>query len=783
MKKVKSFLIICSFWLFIGLTNIIAQGPVQTIKGRVVDADSEISIPGVNVVVMETSPQKGTITDMDGYFMIEDVPVGRYTIQISFLGYEPAVLSEVLIGSGKEVVLNVTLKETFQQLNEVVIKPQQRKDKAQNNMATLSARSFTVEEAGRFAGGWNDPSRLAGSFAGVTMAEGVNDNAIVVRGNAPKGILWRLEGVEIPAPNHLNGINNGGGIETVFSMNMLDNSDFFTGAFPAEYGNAMSGVFDTKFRKGNNDKRESAFQIGSQGIDISSEGPFKKGGDASYLFNYRYSTMGLIGQLADMDVGLPNYQDLSFKVNLPTEKAGTFSVWGIGGKSNVAFEPDEDPNEWETSWDNNEYDTGSEIAAGGINHRFNFGHKTYVFSSIVGAYDGFSNVSDQLQRDGSMIPIADHSEDNYRLIMSSYLNHKFGNRHTNRTGVTYTNLSFDLDIQGNPNPGVEDELVRIAYQTDNSYMMQAYTQSKFRVAPTFDVNAGINFTYFGLNEELIPEPRLGITWRFIPKHSFSLAYGKHSRLEPLRFYLAQDEAGSYLNPDLQVTKADHFVFSYDWRVSDNVSIKIEPYYQKLYDVPVLAGGSESLINYEWDMYFTDPLVNDGTGSNIGVDVTVERYMKDGYYYMVTGSFFDSKYKGGDGIERNTSYNRNMVINLLGGKEWKVRENNLLSVNGKLAFMGGNRFTPPDQELSKESEMVVLDESKAFEWQEENKLFVDIAVNYRINRNKVSHVLILQGKNVLMTEEMFGWAYDFKQEKVVSHGMTMIYPFFSYRLEF
>ncbi|TLX76943.1 hypothetical protein E9993_04465 [Labilibacter sediminis] len=757
--------------------------PTQNVKGNVVDTDTHQTLPGVNVYIVGTIPPIGTITDFDGNFILEDVPVGRYNIQFSFMGYEAAMFNEINVGSGKEVELNVKLKESFKQLEEVVVKPKDRKDKPQNIMATLSARSFSVEEAMRYAGGWNDPSRLAGSFAGVSMAEGVNDNAIVIRGNAPKGIVWRLEGVEIPAPNHLNGVNNGGGIETVFSVNMLANSDFFTGAFPAEYGNAMSGAFDMKFRNGNNDKRESTFQIGSQGIDISSEGPFKNGGEESYLFNYRYSTMGLVGSMLDGNFGLPNYQDLSFKVNLPTKHAGDFSVWGIAGLSNVAFDPDEDPNEWSNTFDNNKYDTHSDIVASGINHKKSVGKKSYLNSSLAVTYDKFSMESDQLQRDESIIPLARHNEDNTRMIASSYINHKFGNRHTNRTGITYTRWHYNLDVMGNPEPGEQEELIRVADQSGNTGYVQAYSQSKWRVSPVFDVNAGVNVSYFGVNNETFFEPRFGTTWRFVPKHSVSLAYGKHSRLEPIRFYESVDENHQPLNPDLEVTKAHHIVFSYDYRINDNMKLKIEPYYQYLYDVPVVEGSSISLINYEWDMYFNDGLINTGTGTNIGIDVTLERYMKNGLYYMFTGSIFDSKYVGGDGIERNTSFNRNYVLNLLGGKEWKVRENNVLGINGKLSFMGGNRFTPPDQEASKVNETVVLDETRAYEWQEESKVFLDIALSYRVNQKNIAHVFSLQAKNALMESEMFGWAYDFEHQKVVEHGLTMVYPFFTYRIEF
>ncbi|WP_068472389.1 TonB-dependent receptor [Saccharicrinis aurantiacus] len=765
------------------LSRVEAQQLFQNIKGTVLDADSHQPLPGVNVYILDSNPTLGTITSPEGDFLLNNVPIGRHNIQFSFLGYEAAIIREVVVGSAKEVVLNIKLKEQFNALNEIVVKPEERKDKPQNSMATLSARSFSVEEAMRYAGGWNDPARLASSFAGVSMAEGVNDNAIVIRGNAPKGILWRLEGVEIPAPNHLNGVNNGGGIETVFSVNMLANSDFFTGAFPAEYGNAMSGAFDMRFRTGNNQKRESTFQVGSQGIDISSEGPLKKGSEASYLFNYRYSTMGLIGNIMDGNFGLPAYQDLSFKVHLPTSQAGEFSLWGIGGLSSVAFDPDSDPMEWKNTFDNNKYDTGSDIAATGMNHKINIGSKSYVNTSLALTYDRFTMVSDQINADQSSVALANHYEDNTKLIISSYINHKFNNKHSNRTGINYTTQWYDIDVQGNPNPEEQPGLIEITDQNGTAEYMQLYSQSKFRIKPTWDVNVGIHASYYGVNNELVFEPRLGSTWRFIPMHSFSLAYGKHSKLEPLRFYEASGSNGDLLNPDLAVTKAHHFVFSYDYRINSNLKLKVEPYYQHLYDVPVVEGSTISLINYEWDMYFSDPLNNSGTGSNVGVDITLERYMKEGLYYMLTGSIFDSKYIGGDRVEYNTSFNRNFVFNLLGGKEWAVKGNNTIGLNGKLTYMGGNRFTPPDQEASHQAQMVVLDESKAFEWQEENKLFLDIGINYRINKSKVAHVITIQAKNVLMQSEMFGWAYDFEQQKVVEHGLTMMYPYLTYRLEF
>lgn len=251
---------------------------------------------------------------MDGNFRLESVPVGRHNFKITYVGYESFTLSEILVGSGKEVVLEIELKQSSMTLGDVVVRANTNKDQPLNSMASLSARTFSVEETSRYAGGLDDPARLASAFAGVTTTQTAS-NAIIIRGNSPRGVLWRFEGVDIPAAFHFPNVDFiGGGGVTVLSNQMLRNSDFYTGAFPAEYGNASSGVFDIKMRTGNSEKREYTAGISLLGTDFSAEGPFVKGKQASYLFNYRYSTLGYIGKIMNLP-NLPTYQDLSFKLN------------------------------------------------------------------------------------------------------------------------------------------------------------------------------------------------------------------------------------------------------------------------------------------------------------------------------------------------------------------------------------------------------------------------------------------------------------------------------------
>lgn len=758
--------------------------PTQVIKGQVIDQQSQIELIGAHVFVEGTS--LGDATDPNGNFRIKNVPVGRHTIKVMYIGYKSRIIPEIMVGSAKEVVLTVELQEDIIEGQEIVVTPQVDKNMPLNTMSTVSARSFSVEETRRYAGGFDDPARLASSFAGVTYGN-AQDNAIIIRGNAPKGLLWRLEGVEIPNPNHFpDGNVMGGGMFTIFSNHLLANSDFMTGAFPAEYGNALSGVFDMKFRNGNSDVREYTFQAGMLGIDFSTEGPFSSKSNASYLVNYRYSTFGLIMDLGLVDTEqVPRYQDLSFKVHVPTQHAGTFALWGIGSIDDIEEFEEPNPELWEEDWDRIKFDGGFNTSALGLNHRFIFGKSTYLNSTIANTtYDmtfDMDRLDDQLQlRDNELAEIFDG-----RSTVTTTLNHKFSARLNQSTGVTWNYLYYDLNLESTTDNDPE------TYQTyvdekGHSQHWQAFTQVQYNITADMAVNAGVHAEYFVLNSNYSVEPRAGITWGFHPRHSISLGYGRHSQLEDLQYYLARrstPEGIEMPNKDLDFTYADHVVLAYDFRLSENTRIKIEPYYQYLSNVPVRDETSFSFLNLKDERYYNEPLVNEGTGENIGVDLTFEKFLSDGYYYLVTASLFDSKYVGGDGVERDTRYNRAYVINALGGKEFQVRDRNMLGINARFTYMGGERISPVMRTLSLQEERVIHDESRAFEASLDGSHYLDFTTTYRINKTNVSHIIALQIKNMLGSPNDYGWVYNYKEEALKRSQEVIVLPSISYKIEF
>ena len=758
------------------------------VRGQVIDIESQTPLAFASIAVITTDPVLGTITDDNGHFRLENVPVGRHDIKVSYMGYENQVIPELMVSTGKELVLTIKMKEQISELKEVTVKAYTKKDKPLNSMATVSARAFSVEEARRYAGGWDDPARLAASFAGITT-DVIRDNTIIIRGNSPKGLLWRLEGIEIPNPSHFANLTTfgGGGISALSAL-VVGNSDFFTGAFPAEYGNAVSGVFDIKLRSGNNEKHEHAVQIGTIGLDISSEGPLGDNTRASYLFNYRYSTLGLIRSVFPEEIKdfMPVYQDLSFKINMPTKKSGIFSVWGLASDDSDDMKAEQDSSLWEMVDDRMDGTLKQRIGGLGLNHRYIFQKNAWLNTSLAVTGDYMKYEGEILGYDLNRYENEYIDVRNYKYTFTSVYNRKFSAKHANRTGFIVDNMHYNTVLKHAP---VYDQgLVSEVDEKGASFFVQVFTQSKFNITKRFMINAGLRGHYFDLNSELVIEPRIGLTYNIGKAQSVSLGYGKHSRLEPLSLYFAgvNDGSGIYQpNKDMKVSKAHHFVLAYDISLNPNLRLKIEPYTQFLFDVPVIPDSNFSVLNMDADFYFNEELINTGTGRNMGIEVTLERFLKDGYYFLFTASLFDSKYKGDDGIERNTRFNTQYVFNFLYGKEWIAgkQNNKIIGVNAKMNFFGGRRTTPVNDIESDLTQDVVYHYSQLYEDKEPDKIHVSATVNYRINKKYHSSIWSLQMVNIFMAKENYGLYYNYKTRQVERFEFAVLVPNISYKIEF
>ena len=763
-------------------TTILSAQPTQTVRGTVTDLASGKPVAAAFVVLRNAGFSESTIADSTGSFTIRHILVGRYDVHISCAGYEPSVIREVLAGSAKEIFLSAELKQKPALLNEIIITPAADKQKPFNTGAAISARTLSVEEAKRYAGGFDDPARLVAAFAGVSSNAG--NNAIIVRGNNPQSLQWKMEGIEIPSPNHLGDMRVfGGGGVTALSTQLLARSDFYSGAMPATYSNALSGVFDIFMRKGNDQQREHTFQLGVVGIDVASEGPFKKGGKSSYLFNYRYSTLALVAPLLAENAGGIRYQDLSFKLNFPTKKAGTFSVWGMGLRDRMSADAKRDISKWAYDDDRENHDIRLYMGVAGISHSLHFNDRQYLKSTLAATLNGIHYPTERMDSNLNTTPKNLLNNRYYNLVLSSFLNTKFNAQHTNKTGLTVTNMNYDLHLKNTARP--DGPLQDIVKENGNSTLISAYTSSTFHFNSKITVNAGINAQYFTLNNTYSIEPRASIKYRLTQKQSLGFAYGLHSRLERLNYYFIKNSSGENINKDLGFTKAHHWVLSYDIRTSEFTHLKIEAYYQHLFNVPVIADSSFSLLNQQNDWFFNAPLHNDGTGRNYGIDITFEKYFSKGYYYMATASVFNSRYKGGDNTWRDTRYNRNYAFNFLIGKEWFPGKNrqNVLGVNTRLSYQGGDRYTPVNTAQSLAAQSVVFDERNAFSQQYPAAFTSHLTVSYKMNKKNVSHEITLKIINVTQYEEYIGHRYNYQTNQVDVNREPSVIPNLSYRIDF
>lgn len=811
MKKFISTTLLISVFT----TLAFSQNLTQIVRGTINDVDSKLPLIGATIIILGTNPLIGTATDVNGEFRLGKIPIGRIALKISYLGYETKTISDIVVNSGKEVVLDLSMQESVTKMDEVIVKAYKKKGEAVNEMMQQSTHSITLEETKRFTGGMDDPARVVSSFAGVASTpKGGSD--IIVRGNSPKYMQWRLDGAEISSPYHMDDQNSSFGALTALNNNLLATSDFYTGAFSSEYGDVLSCVYDVKLRSGNNEKFEMTGGIGLMGTDFTIEGPFKKGYAGSYLFNYRYSTISLINHLGIIDVpGVVDYQDATFKILLPTKRTGTFSLYGLGGKSGFSME-NIGPTGLSTpgrpttsSLNSKDFFKNNYLANFGMNHTLSLNSKSFVKTSFN--YSGTGAMDDIFETDTIRTYnienafTVDSISPKMHMIQSSIVNsairgaiiysNKVNPKNKIQIGTKYTLYSFNY----NQNMYNNEEA---AQMNINDFKINVSTINNFinwkhSLNAKIDIVVGLHNMNILSNNKSTLEPRLSVNWKINNSNSVHAGYGMHSTTERIQNYYTKIEQGNgnFIQPNknLGLLKASHFVLGYEKRFTENLIGKVEAYYQSLYDLPVENNDTSyyATINEGIDYKYVE-LVNKGSGKNYGVEISIEQFFDKNFYFLFNSSLFDSKYKTLEGVWRNTRYNNNYIVNILFGKEFKnlgKKQNQVLALNTKILFEGGERYIPLIRDANGNVAVDLpnqryFDYSKAYNNKLDNIFRLNLSVSYKFNKPGATHEIFLDLMNLTNNQARIAEYYDVSKPGNVGYiTQFAFFPNLMYRIYF
>lgn len=788
MKTFSRYLLI-----FLSLCNFIAEANndyTQNIKGQITDKQSGVPIPGVMVRLLINDSSEVVMSDFDGYYKVVDVPVGRISLMFSYMAYNDQLKTNLVLTSGKEYILNIQMEETVTEIDAVAIKYEKNELEANNKNVVVSNVKLNPDQTQKFAGTFQDVSRMAANYAGVVPA-GDQRNDIIVRGNSPMGIIWRLEGINIPNPNHFGSLGTTGGPISILNNNNLASSDFLTGAFPSEYGNGTAGAFDLKMRTGNNEKFEFTGQMGFNGLELGLEGPFKKESRASYMVNYRYSTLGIFDAIG-VSFGVPavpQYQDVAFKVDLPTSKYGRFQLFGIGGLSHInLLDSEKEEGDWTYTTSGTDVRFKSNMGVVGLNHKAFLSEKTY-WSNTVSIAAAENIVTSDTLADITFEPFNNYNNNSLHKTYSlnSTINTKINSKSTWRSGaiVDVHHLQFNEQIFR-----VDESKWEPILKINGAIgLLQAFTQYRYKFNERLVSNVGLHYQTLTFNGTQIVEPRAGVKYEINKKHAISFAGGLHSQMQPLRVYLLQTNLSNgenvQSNKNLDFTKSIHSVLGYTFQASSNFRIKLETYYQHIYDTPVQDGSFFSLANTGADFINVDvdSLINNGTGKNYGIELTFEKTFSKGYYFLVNASLYDSKYIGGDGIERNTAFNGSYTMNSLAGYEIKFSKKATLTLDVKFVLAGGKRYQRLDINASKAAKGPVYDEGSIFELKYDDYMRFDAKIGFRLNGKRITQEWAFDVQNVTNKRNVFREVFDPGSGEIKYEYQMGLFPVGLYKITF
>ncbi len=681
----------------------------ETVRGTVLSADSHLPISHARITIQDT--KRGAISSVSGEYRISDVPVGHYIVKASANGYAQ-MTQEVLVSSAHQSVLNFELSETIVHGDTITVNGSNALE-AINRVAAVSVTPFSIQDVNRYAAAFQDPSRMAENFAGV-FGKGTSNNYIVVRGGSPIELLWRLDGIDIPNPNHLGKNGSSGGLISAINTEMLGNSDFLTGAFPAEYGTKLSAVFDLHTRDGNNEKVEGAAELSFNGMEALAEGPVPLSDGSSFLVSYRHSTLSFLRQIGILDYpDLPNFDDAMMKLHFKLGERDLISGTGLWGNAFI--------NDSYTA--NSELGQGSGILVGGLDWEHIFSEQ--VISHLRINY--VDNTYNEAVSGGNEKIDIFYTTAKEELTYTPSLSQSF------QAGIQAQKGTFTVDQQGSF--GLN------ATQSSDFYM--AYVNWNWHLVPELVLNTGLYSQFITFDSGSSYEPRASLSWSPAEEHTFAIAFGVHRQPEPLEF-----------------TQALHYVAGYTFKPSPDILLKVEGYEKDYSHVPVhaLIKDSYSFLNegFAQRIDYGD-LVSKGTGKTYGAEFTLLKHYSSGYYITATASYVRQEFAGSDGITHFGSFDNRYILNLVTGYDIHLSSSSMLTLSEKFTIAGGGMYTPIDLARSTAAGYEILDSAHAFGARNSPYIRLDLNAEFHFNWKGSSFTIyasVLNALNIKNIEDRY-----------------------------
>jgi hypothetical protein len=739
------------------------------IKGQVQDKETKAALIGVNVSLSGTV--MGAATNEDGWFVVENVPVGSYSIQFSHIGYEQLQKTDVIVKSKRITFANTELKQSPLEMDEVVVS---RGYFSRVKEQPTSAVNFSAEEIRRGPGTLGDVSRAIYGLPGIAK---VNDsfNSLIVRGGSPSENTFFVDNIEMPNISHFSIQGTSGGFLSLLNGDLVRDVNFYSGGYSSMYGGRLSSIMDISLREGNRDEFDMQLDMNFAGVGGIVEGPLP-GGKGSWLFAARESFIELLFAILGEDGNVPAYTDWQGKLVYDLSAKHQLRLLNVYGLSDISSTRADALNDGENQYGGVTLTQNT----GGVNWRYLWSKNGYSNTSISHTFWRY-DWNWFLTREES--ELFDNKSFEQEIKLRNVNTYRIGPRHKLEFGIEAKALKTDYeyfnaehtDPLGNATPEfkIDQSTSSQKYGAFASCSWQPGRPGKLILTP------GLRVDHFAFSKNTHISPRFSFSYQLSERTSLNGAAGIFYQNLPL-ILLYQKDAFK----DLKDPVSYHYVIGFSHLLTESTRLTVEAY-DKEYDHFPLDPSSPSLFIMDEPIYeiarFTphDQLVDNGRAYSRGVEVMVQKKLAKNFYGLISGTYFRSRYEDNDGVWRNRVYDNRYTFNIEGG----YKRNSKWQFSVRWIYAGGRPYTPFDMEASRDLGRGVFDHDRV----NAERLPAYNSMNLRFDRrfhfSGSNLIFYLSIWNALNNENV--WHYQWnevanRQEKILQFERS---PIFGLEFEF